>query len=143
MSGRGSCRILALPKTLSGSKLCAGGLMLPSALSLFSLPVILSCISLPTSSSENILSETAKRCRLSHVSFNGSSRYCSCCRFLTGPTCCCCYYFFVFVFVFVYSGKLLMTKSPQLSLAFICRCDSREKGDQLHLHYKRQLPTAP
>lgn len=88
-----------------------------------------SCISLPSSSPENILSETAKRCRLSHVSFNGSSRYCSCCRCLTGPTCCCCYYFFVFVFV--YTAMLLMTKSPQVSLslslsvAFICRCDSR------------------
>lgn len=105
-------------------------------------PLSLSPLHIITEQPENILSETAKRCRLPHVSFNGSSRYCSCCRSLTGPThCCCCCYFLVFVFV--YTDKLLMTKSPQLWLSYADVIQSGgEQGRQLHLHYKRQLPTA-
>lgn len=78
----------------------------------------LSLLHIITAQPENILSETAKRCRLPHVSFNGSSRYCSCCRSLTGPTHSLLLLLLFFVFVFVYTAKLLMTKSPQLWLSY-------------------------
>lgn len=92
--GEEGCRILALPKMLSGSKLSAG--TVPPSLP--SLSLFLSLLHIITEQPENILSKTAKRCRLPHVSFNGSSRYCSCCRSLTGPSYCCYYFLFLFLF---------------------------------------------
>lgn len=122
---KGSAAHIGLPKTLSGT-------LAPLAL-LLTLKewVEPPCISLQVScqvgkSPGPSLVEGAPSIPQHLVSFNGSSRYCSCCQALTGPKCCpcCCFTIFAilalsvsfFGFLFfrfsslVCTGKLLMTE---------------------------------